>query len=409
VFTVDVYFDLIGLTAASEVFCYLSGEYSGVRWTVRIDWQNATCTYATGDGSPSYVEFEPGVTAEDTWYIYTFDIHPDVGTFSIYKDGVQIANDLPLWINGTIADGDIQLGNHCGGSPGGQTSYFNYVTVGTDAVGTEDEPGDPSASESLSESPSLSPSASESPSPSPTPSYPYAGPTILFEHGMEDINGWSNGDSGSGTTSVETWQGKTTWKQICINNSSDCYKYKTVAISTLPITYITWRFWPDTLGTSDTSDFAFLRYSGWDLTDVWNLNVRVNQDQTRIMNPAGGWTAFEFGPTMDAWNIWTFEVRYGANPTVSLWGDGTLLINDLLMEVNNGSYPAGQLTIGIDSWFVGNLLNYTDYIVIGDGAAAPQDPSSASASESASESPSISPSNAPGPNSRSMITIYTFP
>jgi hypothetical protein len=161
VYTVDTYFDLIA-TSNNRAFTFLSGTYSGTLWTVLIYWRTDTCTYATGTGlSPTYKEFEAG-TSLDTWQIYTFDIHPDVGTFSIYKDGTLIANDLTLWTNGNYADGRLMLGLQCQ-SVANLYTYYNYVQVGTDAVSTEQDPGDPSASESASESPSISPSNAPGP------------------------------------------------------------------------------------------------------------------------------------------------------------------------------------------------------------------------------------------------------
>lgn len=160
VVTVDVYFDLIA-TLNNRAFITLGGSYSGTDWGLQIYWRTDTCTYATGDGTPSYSEFEAG-TSLDTWHLYTFDIRADAGTFSIYKNGTLIANDLQLWINGSIVDGRILLGLQCQ-SVANLYTYFNYVQIGTDAVATEQDPGDPSASESASESPSISPSNAPGP------------------------------------------------------------------------------------------------------------------------------------------------------------------------------------------------------------------------------------------------------
>jgi hypothetical protein len=279
----------------------------------------------------------------------------------------------------------------------------------------------PSASESASESSSTSPSASESPSPSPTPSLAWSAGDI-FESQCASLSGWTSLDTGTGATTQELFDGLETFKFLVPNNSSHAGVYQDVAVATGNRTYITCKFYPDTLGSSSNTDIFRIQYTGWDLTDTWSLDVQIQSDEIRILNSTGTFTIHAVAPTMDAWNKWTFEIVAGANPTLSMWIDGTLVINDFAIEANSG-YPLGRLTFQYDSWFVANLLGYVDYIQIGTGAATEQDPLdpsasespsesaslSPSASESASESASASPSNAPGPRSQTNITIYTFP
>jgi len=228
----------------------------------------------------------------------------------------------------------------------------------------------------------------------------------------ESFDGWTDWDDPSGTTTIEVFDGVTCWHFLTPNNGGEARQYINTVASTLERTYITYRFWPVTLGTAQTTDYFGLSYSGTYAATNWNLDIHMQQDEVRIRTIGGGYVSMkdagqpDLWPTMDAWNLWTYEVVGGASPTVSIWVDGTLVINDWPIHV--GGTP-GYLHMRYDSWFVANLEGYVDYLMIGDGLPAEQFPGSPSASESPSESPSISPSNAPGPNSRSMITIYTFP
>lgn len=163
VVTVDAYFDKIG-TSNNRAFMWVSGD-DGTLWTLLVFWRSDSCTIASGSGaSPSYLEFEAGAT-QDVWSIYTFDLNVTAGTVTIYKDGVLIANDLTMWTDtsgGGGVDGRIVLGQQCQ-NVSNLITYYNYLQIGTDGVSTEQDPGDPSASESPSESPSVSPSNAPGP------------------------------------------------------------------------------------------------------------------------------------------------------------------------------------------------------------------------------------------------------